>query len=233
MMKMYENLKLGESCSLHAFVTLTGLKIDETHLAVQVCMRNADKYKILENIDQMLEEVEKNQTAIQVYTLSGKSVDGAEIALKLDDLRRWFITEYCNDMMENCNKVIELQRSLAEKENEKKKQQEEMKKQQQEWEKEKEKIAAEIEAMNKKDEWSNRVTYEAVVEQIAACEDAKERDEARKLIEPLLKKEMANKFRKDIRRRAKELNGGDSTNITIGKVEGDFNVNKTVKQIDN
>lgn len=49
--------------------------------------------------------------------------------------------------------------------------------------------------------WSSRVTYDNVVDQIAACEDAKERDEARKLIEPLLKKEMATRFSKDIRRR--------------------------------
>ena len=56
------------------------------------------------------------------------------------------------------------------------------------------------------DEWSNRVTYENVVEQIAACEDAKERDEARKLIEPLLKRGQATQFRKDIKRRVKELN---------------------------
>ena len=75
-----------------------------------------------------------------------------------------------------------------------------------------------LETMKKGDEWSSRVTYEAVVEQIAACEDAKERDEARKLIEPLLKKEMANRFRKDIRRRAKELNEV-SSNILIQQAE--------------
>lgn len=76
----------------------------------------------------------------------------------------------------------------------------------------------EIEQLKKGDEWSSRVTYEGVVEQIAACEDAKERDEARKLIEPLLKREMAAKFRRDIRRRAKELNEGGS-NILIQQAE--------------
>ena len=70
----------------------------------------------------------------------------------------------------------------------------------------------------KADEWSSRVTYEGVVEQIAACEDAKERDEARKLIEPLLKKDTATRFRKDIRRRAKELSEG-GTNILIQQAE--------------
>ena len=76
----------------------------------------------------------------------------------------------------------------------------------------------EMEQLKKGDEWSSRVTYDGVVDQIAACEDAKERDEARKLIEPLLKKEMATKFRKDIRRRAKELSEG-GMNIVIGQAE--------------
>ena len=87
-----------------------------------------------------------------------------------------------------------------------------------ELENEKKALEAALDTMKKGDEWSSRVTYEAVVEQIAACEDAKERDEARKLIEPLLKKEMANKFRKDIRRRAKELNEGGSS-ILIQQAE--------------
>lgn len=63
-----------------------------------------------------------------------------------------------------------------------------------------------IEHSKKHDEWASRVTYEGVVEQIAACEDAKERDEARKLIEPLLKRSQATQFRKDIKKRVKELN---------------------------
>ena len=63
-----------------------------------------------------------------------------------------------------------------------------------------------VERQREDDEWSSRVTYEGVVEQIAACEDAKERDEARKLIEPLLKRSQATQFRKDIKRRVKELN---------------------------
>lgn len=67
-------------------------------------------------------------------------------------------------------------------------------------------LTATVEQGKKSDEWSNRVTYENVVEQIAACEDAKERDEARKLIEPLLKRGQATQFRKDIKRRVKELN---------------------------
>lgn len=68
------------------------------------------------------------------------------------------------------------------------------------------KLEEALEQRKKEDEWSSRVTYEGVVEQIAACEDAKERDEARKLIEPLLKKAQVTQFRRDIKKRVKELN---------------------------
>ena len=61
------------------------------------------------------------------------------------------------------------------------------------------------------DGWYDRVTFENVVEQIAACEDAKERDEARKIFEPMLKKEMARKLRAEIKRKVKELNDGDGS----------------------
>ena len=73
-----------------------------------------------------------------------------------------------------------------------------------------------LEQQKKGDEWANRVTYEGVVEQIAACEDAKERDEARKLIEPLLKRGQVTQFRRDIKRRVKELNedGAGGINFT-------------------
>jgi len=68
-----------------------------------------------------------------------------------------------------------------------------------------------MEQWKKGNEWSSRVTYENMVEQIAACEDPKERDEARKLIEPLLKKGQVTQFRRDIKRRAKELNEENDT----------------------
>ena len=67
------------------------------------------------------------------------------------------------------------------------------------------KLREALEQQKKNDEWSNRVTYENMVEQIAACEDTKERDEARKLIEPLLKRGQVTQFRKDIKKRVKEL----------------------------
>ena len=77
------------------------------------------------------------------------------------------------------------------------------------------KLEEALEQQKKDNEWSSRVTYEGVVEQIAACEDAKERDEARKLIEPLLKRSQVTQFRRDIKKRVKELNeenGGGTFN---------------------
>ncbi|MBR5656302.1 MAG: hypothetical protein IKW98_06425 [Prevotella sp.] len=63
-----------------------------------------------------------------------------------------------------------------------------------------------LEQWKNNDEWSNRVTYENVVEQIASLEDTAQRDNARRLIEPLLKRGQVNQLRKDIKRRVKELN---------------------------
>ena len=230
MIEMFEHLKLGESCSLNHFATYTGLKIDEMHLAVEMSMCNTDKYMILDNINQMIEEA-KNQPYF-IQTAMGRKIVPKEAILKLEDLRRWFIMEYCYDVMDNCDKVIELHLALAEKEKEIKQHKDELKKKQLEWDKEKDKISAEIEAMNKKEEWASCVTYDNVVEQIASNEDAAHRDIATKTLEPLLTKEMARKFRRDIKRKMKEMNSGDGgTNITIENVEGDFNVNKNVKQI--
>ena len=58
----------------------------------------------------------------------------------------------------------------------------------------------------KDDEWTSRVTYENVVEQIASNEDASKRDDARKVFEPLLKRSQVTQLRRDIKRRVKELN---------------------------
>ena len=63
-----------------------------------------------------------------------------------------------------------------------------------------------VEQWKKGDEWSNRVTYDNVVDQIASLEDASKRDDARRMFEPLLKKSQVTQLRKDIKRRVKELN---------------------------
>ena len=63
-----------------------------------------------------------------------------------------------------------------------------------------------LEQWKSNDEWSNRVTYDNVVDQIASLEDASKRDDARRMFEPLLKKSQVAQFRRDIKRRVKELN---------------------------
>ena len=63
-----------------------------------------------------------------------------------------------------------------------------------------------VEQWKKSDEWSNRVTYDNVVDQIASLEDASKRDDARRMFEPLLKKAQVTQLRRDIKKRVKELN---------------------------
>ena len=69
------------------------------------------------------------------------------------------------------------------------------------------------------DGWTDRVTYDNMVEQIASYEDPAQRDEARKLIEPMLKKNMVRKLRADIKRKVNESNEGNGANITIQQAE--------------
>lgn len=78
------------------------------------------------------------------------------------------------------------------------------------------KLEEALEQRKKDEEWASRVTYEGMVEQIAACEDAKERDEARKLIEPLLKRAQVTQFRRDIKKRVKELNEDGMNDVEPG-----------------
>ena len=80
------------------------------------------------------------------------------------------------------------------------------------------------------DPWSSRVTYDNVVELIASYEDASQRDEARKLLEPMLKREQVRQLRRDIKRKVAELNAEEAsgTPATI-HVEGDYVVNKRVE----
>lgn len=232
-MNNYQKLNLGQSCPLSTFVLYTdGMKIDETHLAVMVAMRQTDKYLILSNINEMLAEV-KAESYSAFRTMRGDPIDRETLAMKLDDLRRWFIMEYCYDAMDNCEKVIELHLALAEKEKEIKELKAAHKKEMAEIVALKDALTADIEKLKKnEDEWASRVTYDNMVEQIASYEDPSQRDEARKLIEPMLKRNMVRKFGADIKRKAKELSEGNGTNILIEKVEGDFNVNKHVKQIE-
>jgi len=81
-------------------------------------------------------------------------------------------------------------------------------------EEEKARLEDTVEQLKKDDEWTSRVTYENVVEQIASNEDASKRDDARKVFEPLLKRSQVTQLRRDIKRRVKELNeeGGSTFN---------------------
>jgi uncharacterized protein YeeX (DUF496 family) len=63
-----------------------------------------------------------------------------------------------------------------------------------------------LEQWKSSDEWSNRVTYDNVVDQIASLEDASKRDDSRRMFEALLKKSQVTQFRRDIKKRVKELN---------------------------
>ena len=63
-----------------------------------------------------------------------------------------------------------------------------------------------LEQWKNNDEWSNRVTYDNVVDQIASLEDTSKRDDARRMFEPLLKKSQVAQFRRDIKHRVRELN---------------------------
>ncbi len=65
-------------------------------------------------------------------------------------------------------------------------------------------LEKEVEVL-RNDPWATRVTYDNVVEQIASYEDPSQRDEARKLIEPLLKRDQVRQLRKDVKRKIKEL----------------------------
>lgn len=65
-------------------------------------------------------------------------------------------------------------------------------------------LREEVERLNN-DPWASRVTYDNVVEQIAACEDPHDRDDARRIFEPMLKRDMVRRFRADIRRKAMEM----------------------------
>ena len=68
------------------------------------------------------------------------------------------------------------------------------------------------------DLWSSRVTYENVVELIASYEDASQRDEARKLIEPLLKKDQVRQLRRDIKLKMKELEAAEAPEEEVAEV---------------
>ena len=188
-------MKVAAEMQLGRFALKThGLRMTEMRLRVLGFLEQADKFALLGMLDDMMDDLGRNGVRALGQNVQGLSKRQA--MLLLTDLRRWWVVNWCCDAVENCDKIRDLQRRLAS-------------------------VEAENAAMKARlnDGWTGRVTYESMVEQIAACEDASERDEARKLIEPMLKRETARKFREDIKQKVKELNGEEGVHIQIGQAE--------------
>lgn len=197
--------KVAAEMQLGRFAQKThGLRMSEMHLRVLGFLELTDRFNLLCLIDDMVDEL--NRTGVRALGQNPWKLTKREAMLLLTDLRRWWVTSYCNDVVACCDKVSEQRRRIA---------------------------ALEIENEKLNDGWTNRVTYDNVVEQIAACEDPSERDEARKLFEPMLKRDMARKFREDIRRKVQEMHGeeggreihnhfeaGSTPQVFNGKVSG-------------
>lgn len=188
-------MKVAAEMQLGRFALKThGLRMTEMRLRVLGFLEQADKFALLGMLDDMMDDLGRNGVRALGQNVQGLSKRQA--MLLLTDLRRWWVVNWCCDAVENCDRIRDLQRRLAS-------------------------VEAENAAMKARlnDGWTGRVTYESMVEQIAACEDASERDEARKLIEPMLKRETARKFREDIKQKVKELNGEEGVHIQIGQAE--------------
>lgn len=69
-----------------------------------------------------------------------------------------------------------------------------------------ESLKGELEQSKKVDEWADRLTFDAVVEEIASNEDAAQRDQYRRFIETMLPQKLVKLLRKAIKKRVKELN---------------------------
>lgn len=188
-------MKVAAEMQLGRFALKThGLRMTEMRLRVLGFLEQADKFALLGMLDDMMDDLGRN--GVRALGQNVQSLSKRQAMLLLTDLRRWWVVNWCCDAVENCDKIRDLQRRLAS-------------------------VEAENAAMKARlnDGWTGRVTYESMVEQIAAFEDASERDEARKLIEPMLKRETARKFREDIKQKVKELNGEEGVHIQIGQAE--------------
>ena len=188
-------MRVAAEMQLGRFALKThGLRMTEMRLRVLGFLEQADKFALLGMLDDMMDDLGRN--GVRALGQNVQSLSKRQAMLLLTDLRRWWVVNWCCDAVENCDKIRDLQRRLAS-------------------------VEAENAAMKARlnDGWTGRVTYESMVEQIAAFEDASERDEARKLIEPMLKRETARKFREDIKQKVKELNGEEGVHIQIGQAE--------------
>ncbi len=191
--------KVAAEMQLARFAQKThGLKMTEMHLRVLSLAEQTDKYFLLVLMDDMMDDLQRN--GVRALGQNVQKLSKREALLVLSDLKRWWATEYCQNVVENCVRVVELQRRVAA-------------------------LEAENEGLRTQvnDGWTNRVTYENMVEKIAGYEDASERDNARNLIEPMLKRDMARKFREDIRRKMKEMYGDDGDGARTFNNYGTYN----------
>ena len=158
-----------------------GLQAAEMRLRVLTLLEMTDCFTMLALLDEMADELARN--GVKALGMNPQGLTKRVATILLADLRRWFVLAYCHDVVACCDQISLLMRRAAA-------------------------LEAENAAMKAQlnNGWTERVTYDNVVEQIAACEDASERDDARKLIEPMLKKEMVRRFREDIRRKVQEMN---------------------------
>ena len=173
-----------------------GLRMTDMHLRVLELMDQVDKFVMLALINDMVDELQRS--GVKALGQAGQNLKKRQALLLLTDLRRWFAVQYCGDVVVCCSKVCELQHRVAVQE-------------------------AENEAYKAQlnDGWTNRVTYENMVEKIAGYEDVAARDDARNLIEPMLKRDMARKFREDIKQKVLELNGEEGAKVV--NVSGNYN----------
>ena len=193
------NAKVAAEMQLARFVQKThGLRMTEMHMKVLGLAEQADKFFLLGLMDDMMDDLQRN--GVRVLGQNVQKLSKREAMLLLSDLRRWWATGYCQDVVENCARVVELQRRVAA------------------LEAENEGLRAQV-----NDGWTNRVTYENMVEKIAGYEDASERDNARNLIEPMLRRDMARKFREDIRSKMREMYGEEADGARTFNNYGTYN----------
>lgn len=166
----------------------------ETHVKVLSLLDQTDEFTLLGLIDDMVDDLTRN--GVRALGQNIHNLSKRQALLLLSDLRRWFVVCYCNDLVACIDKMREWQRKT--------------------------KALMEENATLKalfNNGWTNRVTFDNMVEQIASNEYPAQRDEFRMLVEPMLKKDMVIKFREAIKQKAYELHGGSSTTINAQTVE--------------